>query len=174
MLWIQEGANLYAGDDTPNNNKWQNLESVALPTMEEMSESHQGGGSFMEVEYGRMGVKALTPSFKLKGWDVQVSRLFGAETRTPWTVYGMLRDRQTDRPIEVKAVIFARLSKYGPDEFQKGKMMGHDCGMVEVVHYALTIDGNEEIYVDANEPAYRVGGVDRLANERRILRLPGS
>lgn len=172
-LILQEAATLAAGDVGPDNIKWQQLESIQLPDLEEMSESHQGGGSVGEVEWGNLGIKALAPTFKLKGWDPQVMALFGARTRTPWTVRGALRNKQTQVAIGVRAILYARLGKISPDAFERGKLLSHDHQMLEVVHYELYFDEKEMVYWDHFEPAWRVNTIDLLADQRRLLALPG-
>lgn len=174
MLFLQKGASLVAGDTGPDNMKIHNLDSVQLPDLEEMNEAHHAGGSLFEVEWGNMGMKALTPSFKLKGWDPQVLGLWGQKKRRPWTIYGNVIDKVSEDEVEVRAVIRARLSKISPEAFERGKAMGHDHSLHEVVQYQLYFAEKEKIYWDFFACTFRIDGVDQLADERRILRLPGA
>ena len=174
MLLIQKGASLFAGDDGPNNGKFHNLDSIQLPEIEEVSESHHAAGSHGEVAWGNLGMKALEPSFKLKGWDPQVMGMFGQRKRSPWTIYGNVLDKKTEDEVEVKSVIRARLGKISPEAFERGKLFGHDHSLHEVVHYELHFDGEEKIYWDFWEIAFRINGVPVNRDERRILRLPGA
>src|ERR1700710_1475648 len=114
-LFIQEAASVYVGDDAPDNLKQHNLDSVTLPTYEEVGEAHHAGGAWGEIEWGNLGMKALKPSFKVKGHDPQVMSQIAKRQRIPWTIYGLLRDKKLETPIQVKAIIFARLSKAAPD-----------------------------------------------------------
>lgn len=173
MLYLQKGSSLVAGDDGPENLKTHNLDSTALPTLEEMSEAHHGAASIFEIEWGNMGMKALQPTFKLKGWDPQVLGLLGQRKRKVWTIYGNVIDKVQDEEIEVVAIIKARLAKVAPDSFERGKLMGHDHAMHEVVGYKLFFNKEEKIWWDHFAHIWRVDGVDQLADERRILRLPG-
>lgn len=174
MLLLQKAASLFAGDDGPDNAKFHNLDSIQLPDLEEMNEEHHAGGAMGAVEWGNLGMKALTPSFKLKGWDPQVMSKMGLKKRSPWTVYGSIMDKQTEEEVEAKAIFRARLGKIGPEAFERGKLMGHDHTLHEVVHYELYFNGREKYYWDFWETAFRIDGVDQLADERRILRLPGA
>lgn len=171
---IQEGASVAVGDVGPDNIKWQNLDSAQLPDLEEMSEAHHGGGSIGEIEWGSLGIKALAPSFKLKGYDGQVLSQFGQRLRVPYTFRGILRDKRTQKPQGLRAIFYARLGKVSGDAFERGKLMGHDHGLIEVVHYELYLDEKEKFYWDWNEPAWRVDGVNMLADEMRLLALPGT
>jgi P2 family phage contractile tail tube protein len=170
---IQEGQSLTCGDTGPGNVKYNNLDSMQLPDLEEISEAHHAGGSKGEVEWGNLGMKALQPTFKIKGHDPQLVGLIGQQKRTIWTARGILRDKQTQVPTGVRAVIEARLGKIGQDGFERGKILGHDHGMNEVVAYALYYDEREVYYWSFFEVAFRVNGVDQLADERRLLGLPG-
>lgn len=171
---IQEGSSLAVGDTGPDNIKYANLDSAQLPDLEEMNEAHQGGGSIGEVEWGNLGVKALTPSFKLKGWDPQVMSKFGQRVRIPWTFRGILRNKQTQQALGLRAIFHARLGKMSPEAHERGKLMGHDHSLHEVVHYELYIDEKEKYYWDFFEPAFRIDGINMLADEMRLLALPGS
>lgn len=173
-LIIQRAASLFAGDDGPSNLKDHNLASIQLPDLEEVNEAHTSAGSLFEVEWGDMGMKALAPTFKLKGYDPQVMGMIGRRKRSPWTIYGMLTDKQTEEDIEIKAVIRARLGKITGEAFERGKALGHDHGLHEVVHYELYYGEKEKYYFDFWERAFRIDGVDLLKDERRILRLPGA
>src|SRR4051794_875225 len=94
-LFIQEGLNLYVGDDGPNNSKHLNLEDVKLPDLEELTQTFYPGGAIGQIDVGGMGLKALELTFKLKGWDPQALSQFGLSGRAPvpYTVYGVIRDK---------------------------------------------------------------------------------
>jgi P2 family phage contractile tail tube protein len=172
-LFLQEGATLVAGDTGPDNVKIHNLDSVQLPDLEEMNEAHHAGGTIGEVEWGNLGMKAISPTFKLKGWDPQVMSLLGQRNRQTFTVRGSIKDKQKQTLIGVRAIFFARLGKISPEAFERGKLMGHDHTLHEVTHYQLFFNEAEKYYWDHWEVAFRIDGVDMLADERRILGLPG-
>lgn len=175
-LIVQEAVNLICGDDAanPEASKHHNLESIQLPTLEDVTTEHHAGGSYGAVQLAGFGIKAFEPTFKLKGHDLQVMSMFGLPYRSPFTVYGLLRDKAKQRAVEVKSVLECKLTKYAPDDFKRGDDFGHDCAMMEVFRYAIYLDNAEHLYFDYLSSQFRVNGQDRIADERRILRLPGS
>jgi phage tail tube protein FII len=173
-LLIQEAANLYVGDDTPNANKRNNLTSLKLPTLEEISASHHAGGAIGEIEVGGLGLRALQLTFKLAGHDPQVQSQFGLgqRGRQPFTTYGLIRDKGiSNRAIEVKAIAWGRLGRIEGDEFTRGdSLLGHDHMVHEILRYGVWFDGAEKYYYDWETGTWRVDGVDQNADERSILR----
>jgi len=173
-LLIQEGTNLYVGDDAPNANKRNNLSSIQLPTMEEISSTHHAGGAIGEIEVGGLGLKAFQATFKVAGWDPQIMSQFGLGTRgrIPYTSYGLIRDKGiSNRAIEVKAIMWGRLGKIEGEAFERGdKILGHDHMIHEILRYIVYFDKQEKWYYDWETGTWRVDGVDQNQDERDILR----
>jgi P2 family phage contractile tail tube protein len=173
-LLIQEGANLYVGDDTPNANKRNNLASIKLPTMEEITATHHAGGAIGAINVGGLGLSPLEATFKQTGWDPQTLSQFGLgqRGRQPYTCYGIVRDKGiSNRAIEVKAIMWARLTRIESDEFTRGdSLLGHDHTLSEILRYGVWFDGAEKYYYDWEAGTWRVDGVDQNADERSILR----
>lgn len=174
-LYIMEAANLFAGDHNPNNSKHLSLATLVLPTLEEMTSTHTPGGSVAGIEIGMGTINPLAASFKLNGHDPDMLSMFGLgkKQREVYTAYGVIRDKRTSRAIETKAIFHARLNRIEPDEFNRGELMGHDHGLVEIMHYESYFDGREKHYFDFFNQIWRVDGVSQNADERRILRIPG-
>ena len=174
-LLIQEAANIFVGDDGTDNSKHLQLESVKLPTMEEISQEHHGGGAIGAIDVAGLGLKKLEITFKLKGWDPQSMSQFGLHTkgRLPYTIYGSVRDKKTNKAIEVKCVARARLGKIEVDEFKRGDLLGHDYMLHEIWAYSCYFDGIEKYWYDFETQDWRVDGVSQNADERAILRIPG-
>lgn len=173
LLYIQEGFNLYVGDNGPDNNKKLNLESVKLPDLEEMTQEFYAGGAIGQISIGGMGLKALEASFKQKGWDPQTMAKFGIGrvNQEPFTVYGLVRDKNGNAPMQVKAVIRGRLTKIAPDELKRGDLFGHDYAIREILHYELYLNKLEKYFYDFAGSDWRVDGVDQFADERAMLAL---
>jgi len=173
-LLIQEAVNLYVGDDAPNANKRNNLASIKLPTLEEITSSHHAGGALGAIEVGGLGLAALEATFKQTGWDPQTLSQFGLgqRGRIPYTCYGLVRNKDiTNKAIEVKAIMWGRLARIESDEFSRGdNLIGHDHTIKEILRYAVYFDGAEKYYYDWENGTWRVDGVDQNADERRILR----
>lgn len=159
-----ESFNLYVGTDDEDNDKRVIIQNLSLPDMEEMTQSTHGGGSPFEVEIGMGAFKALTPKFKLAGFDPQTLRQFGIGGRAqyPFIIKGKIRNLNGGRELGLKAVCWGRLTKYAPKEFKRGDSFEQDHEIKELVHYEKYIDGNEMYYYDhfAKPPIWRVNGAN--------------
>lgn len=173
-FYVMEAVNLYLGDLDPTNSTHLELEELKLPALEEIMQEHHAGGALVKVEYS-LGIEALKPTFKLKGWNPVALGQFGlgSRMRHSYTAYGVIRDKRTGRAIEAKSVIEARLGKVESDAFKRGDLQGHDYAFNEVMHYELHIDGAEKYFFDNWTSDWRVNGLSENADERRILRIPG-
>lgn len=175
MLFVHEAVNMFVGDDGPDNSKHMNLESIKLPSLEEVSQTYYPGGGIGEISIGGLGLKKLDVTFKIKGFDPQIMSAFGLSSpvRMPYTVYGVIRDKKGNRAIELKAIIEARLGKIEADELKRGDLSGHDHMLHEIWHYELHWDGREKYFYDFPTSDWRVDGVSRNQDARNILRIPG-
>ncbi|MFC2252503.1 phage major tail tube protein [Labrys portucalensis] len=170
-LIIQEAANIFLGDDSPDNSKHRSLASVKLPALEELTQNHHGGGAIGAIEIGGLGLKELDCTFKLNGWDPQAMSMFGLGAgRQNFTVRGLLRNKDlTNRPITIRAIINARLVSITSDEFKRGDLLGHDYALKEIFRYQVFYDGAEKYFYDFLTSEWRVDGVDQNAEERAAL-----
>ena len=173
-LLITEAMNLFSGDDGPNNSKHLNLASCMLPDLEEMKQEHHAGGSIGSIEVGGLGIKALMLKFKLNGYDPQTMTQFGlgSQTSRPYTLYGAVRDKATQKLTEVKAICWGRLGKVTLSEMKRGDLSGMDHEITEIIRYGLWYDKAEQYYYDWASAEYRVGGVSQVADVNAILRIP--
>lgn len=173
LLWVQEGFSLFVGDDGPNNGKFLNIESVQLPTLEEMTQEFYPGGAIGQIELGGMGLKSLSTSFKLKGWDDQTLNQFGVGSKNmfPYTFYGVVRDKNGDVPMELKCIMRGRMVKITPDDIKRGDLFGMDFAIKEIMHYELYLNKTEKFYYDWLSTTWRVNGVVQNADDVAILRL---
>ncbi|WP_036291591.1 phage major tail tube protein [Methylosinus sp. PW1] len=171
IIW--EAANLFAGDDGPNNSKHLTLQAIMLPQLKEKSAEHHAGGSIGALTIGGLGLEAFELSFKLIGADAQTKAMFGLGTQAvkPYTVYGVLRDKNGGRAIERKVVVFGRLLELNEQEHERGKLGEQDHKVGEITHYELYEDKQEIYYYDFFNSTWRVNGVDRNADMNAILRI---
>lgn len=171
-VYIMEAANLFVGDHDPRNSKFLTLEELKLPDLQEAMVDHNPGGGKVGVEFA-VGIQKLEPTFKLKGWDAPLLRIFGlgSTVRKLFTAYGVIRDKRSGRALEAMAVIEGRLSKVAPDAFKRGEAMDFEYAISEVMHYELFFDGNEELYWDFFTNTLRLGGVDPDPDFNSILRI---
>ncbi len=174
-LFIQSGLNLFVGDDGPGNSKHLNLENVKLPDLEDQTQALHPGGAVGQLEVGGMGLKALDLTFKLTGWDPQAMSQFGLNSRVnlPYTIYGIVRDKAGNAPLEVKAVVRGRMTRVAVDNMKRGDLLGTDFAIKEIVHYELYFNKQEKYFFDFMGSDWRVDGVDQYADDRTILRIPG-
>lgn len=172
-VYYMESANLFCGDHDPTLSKHLSLEELQLPTLEGDYADHSAGGSPVSIDV-MVGVKKLEPSFKLKGFDMDLLTQFGlaSHKRYTFTAYGVLRDLRTSEAKEGKVIMQGRLGKVAPDAFKRGDLMGAEYAINEVVHYEVHGDGKELIYWDFFTAEWRSGGASQNSQERAILRLP--
>lgn len=172
-IYIRELMNIFAGDTGEDRSKHLTLESLKLPGLEEATAEHKPGGGIGSIEIGSLGLKALTVSFKLKGSDPQTMSLFGINGRVamPYTIYGVVRDKQTGAAIELKAVVYGRLTKLEPSEFKRGDLDDQDHEIKEISHYEVYWDKKEKFFYDFYSSTWRVDGTDQFATEKAILRI---
>lgn len=175
-LFIQEAVNLFVGDSGPDNSKHLTLESIKLPSLEEVTQSYTPGGSIGEIKVSGFGLKALESTFKVKGYDPQIMSQFGMNSRgrMPFTVYGAIRDKKGNGYVELKAVMEGRLIKIDGDDLQRAELAGHDHAIDEIWHYELHWAGKEKYYYDFLSSEWRVDGVSQDSARRNILRIPGA
>jgi P2 family phage contractile tail tube protein len=175
-LLINEAFTMFVGDDGPDNSKHANIVSIKLPTLEEFSQSHFGGGAVGEVNIGNLGLKALEITFKTFGIDPQINSNFGLSDRgiMPFTIYNAIRNKDGSKPIERKIIVRGRLGRVDEDELKRGEAGGHDHTIHEILHYEVYFDGKEMYYYDYLSTTWRVNGGQGNADIRRILRIPGA
>jgi len=172
-IYIRELMNIFAGDTGQERSKHLTLESLKLPGLEEKTAEHNPGGGIGEIEIGSLGLKALTVAFKLKGSDPQTMSLFGINGRVamPYTIYGVVRDKQTGGAIELKAIVYGRLTKLEQSEFKRGDIDDQDHEIKEITHYEVYWNKVEKFFYDFYASTWRVDGIDQFAAERAILRI---
>lgn len=175
-LWVWEGVNLFAGDTPPNNSKHLTLSSVKLPDLNELTQDHHAGGAIGQIEIAGMGIAKPMVTFKQAGWDPQTMSLFGrtGTNQDPYTIYGLLRDKNGNKPIEMKAIVRGRINKITPADYSRGSLFTHDYGIGEILHYELYLNFLEQYYWDFFASIYRIAGVDQNTDELNILRIPSA
>lgn len=173
LFWVQEGFSLFVGDDGPNNGKYLNLESILLPTLEEMTQAFYPGGAIGQIDVGGMGMKELTLGFKLKGWDDQAMNQFGIGSKNlfPYTAYGVVKDKNGNAPMEMKCIVRGRMQQIKPDDMKRGDLFGMDFVIKELLHYELYLNKNEKFYYDWFSSTWRVNGIVENADDLAILRI---
>src|SRR5512135_460871 len=109
-LLTMEAMNLFAGDENPTRTNHLKIMNVKLPTLEENYVDFSAGGAPVAVEIATHLLR-LECTFALMGWQPYVMELQGQERgdMQVFTCYGVIRDKRTAEPIEVKTVMEGRL-----------------------------------------------------------------
>ncbi len=137
---IMRGFTLVADDDI---NLALTIEELALPTLEETTETFQPGGLDAEIEIAGLGTKALMLGFKVKGHTPAVANLFGGApgVRHNWTGKQLVVDDETGAEHEHAVDVSGRLVKIAPGAAQGGKAPGYDFEIRSVFGYTEYWDG---------------------------------
>lgn len=171
IIW--EAANIFVGDDGGDASKHLTLQSIKLPDFKEKSQEHHAGGAIGAINIGGLGLEALELTFKLVGTDAQTKAKFGlgSKATNPYTVYGLLRDKNGGRAIERKAIAFGRMTELTESDFERGKLTDQDHKITEITHFELYEDKQEIYYYDLWASIWRVRGIDQWADQNSILRI---
>ena len=124
-LRIVRGFTLYVADEV---NLALDIDTLKLPTLEEITETFQPGGSDMEIEIGGLGVKALEMPFKLKSHTPETLALFSGApgTRRNFTGKKLVISEEDGAEHEHAIDVVGRLSKIEGEELAAGKATGYD------------------------------------------------
>lgn len=140
--YTMESVNLICGDAgnsvTPGVSTHLVLRELKLPGLEEHMVDHAAGGAWVQIELP-MFVNKLESNFNLAGWQPDVMRLFGTNSRIlqNYTANGLIRDRATGAALQARAIMSGRLAKVNPTAFKKNDLMDFEYRIGSIVHYEL-------------------------------------
>lgn len=139
-LRIVRGFTLYVNDDT---NLALDIETLKLPTLEEITETFQPGGADMELEIAGLGVKAFTMPFKLKSHTPETLGLFGGApgVRHAFTGKKLVVSEEDGAEHEHAIDVVGRLSKIEGEALAGGKATGYDHEVKSIWRYTEYWDG---------------------------------
>lgn len=145
-----------------------NADEVNLPALNIVGEDYRAGGMDAPVEVD-MGMEKLEATFVLSKFDADIDRLFSSAGFINLTFRGALESLDgTVRAVVVK---------------MRGKIHGIETGAatpgskttktyrVPLVAYSYTLDGVAVHDIDVLNMKRVIGGVDRLAEQRRAIGL---
>jgi P2 family phage contractile tail tube protein len=172
-LYIVEAANLFCGSHDPANSKHLSIQELKLPALEADYQDHKPGGSRVDIEI-EVGIKKMTPTFKLVGFDPDLLVQFGLSSplKSIYTAYSEIKDRRTGDSLEFRAVMEGRLGKVEAEAFKRGDLQTTEYGINELTHYEVFFNGRELIFWDFWSNTWRVNGTDQNASTNQILRIP--
>lgn len=145
-----------------------NVDEMTLPNLAIVGEDYRAGGMDAPVEVD-MGMEKLESTFVLSKFDADIDRLFSSPGFIALTFRGAVESLDaTVRPVVVK---------------MSGKIHGIETGTatpgtkatktyrVPLVRYSYTLDGVAVHDIDVLNMKRIIGGVDRLAEQRRAIGL---
>lgn len=147
-IYNLDTANLFVGDDNPDESQFLVLKSVKVPSLEENTKDFQPGGGVAGISYGMRSIMPLVTTFTLEGINPKVMPYFMRTRRVPYTIRGNLTDVRTQADIPLVAVLHGRMIKVDVGEFAKQNGVESMYEIREVVKYELRIDGTEKVYFD--------------------------
>lgn len=173
-LLIWEAANLFAGDDAVDNSKHLTIQNIQLWQPKEKTKEHHPGGGIGAITIGGLGFEPPEVTFKLVGVDAQTKALFGLgqNATRPYTIYGVLRNKNGGAEIERKIVVFGRLTEVSESEYSRGEIVDQSHTISEITNYQMIEGGKEIYYYDYFSSTWRVNGINQLATTNAILRIP--
>lgn len=172
-VYTMESANLFCGDEAGAQSNALILGPLKLPSMEENYADWLPGGAPVAIEIDTH-LQRLEATFSLLGWQPKIMGMIRASSRLnqSFTAYGLIRDRRTGKANEAKAVMQGRLGRVNPTEFRKGTNQEHEFSIRSIVHYELTMMGEEIYYWDFFTSTFRADGTDLNQDFNQILRIP--
>lgn len=145
-----------------------NADEVQLPTLNVTGEDYRAGGMDAPVEID-MGMDKLEATITLSKWENHIDKLFRSPGYIPLTFRGALESADGT----VKACVVKMLGKvHGitPDAATPGSKATR-AYRVPLVSYSYTIDGEVIHDIDVRNMKCVIGGVDRLAAQRKAVGL---
>lgn len=170
-----EACNLYCEDEDPSKSQFLVLEEIKLPSFQEKTKEHMGGGTIGAIKIGMRSFEAPELTFKLRGFNIDVlDKFMTAPTgRRKYTMLGNVRELQSSREYQAKIVVEGRMTKVDMGSFQRDAGISTDYGIDEVVHYEFHLDGQERYYWNVFDGplGWRVNGVAQFQGMARNLGL---
>lgn len=170
-LRLMRGFNLIAND---NINLFLEIDTLKLPTLEEITETFQPGGSNMEIDIAGLGVKAFTMPFKLKSHTSEIISLFGGEpgSRINFTGKTFVQSEEDGSEHEHSIDVSGRITKIDAEQLQGGKVTGYDFEIKSIWDYTEYWDGSVLHRFSVKRGGWVIrGGKEIGARRRQILSI---
>lgn len=171
-IYNLDSANLFTGDDEPNQSEFLRIETIKFPALEEETKEIKPGGGVMQIKLGMKSIKPISLGFKLFGMQPKILNKFMKDTKDHYTIRGNLFDVKKQEDLKVVCVVFGRLTKVDIGDFKKDDGVSTDYEINEVTKYKLHVNGDEKEYFDFFDPgALRVNGQKIMRKMARNLGL---
>jgi len=166
-------ANLFVGDDNPDNSQFLTLSGVKIPSLEESTRTISPGGGVVAIDIGMRKITMSSLTFKLSGLNPDVMPKFMANRRIKYTIRANVSNVRTQEDTPLVATIEGRMVKMDVGEFKKDGEVDTDYEIKEIVHYMLKLGTQEKYYLDAfaGPSGVRIDGVPIFRNVARNIGL---
>lgn len=145
-----------------------NVDEVQLPALNIVGEDYRAGGMDAPVEVD-MGMEKLEATFKLSKFDLDVDRLFASNGFIQLTFRGAVESLDgAVKPLVVK--MSGKIHSIETDTATPGSKAAKSY-RVPLVAYSYTLDGVAIHDIDVLNMKRVIGGVDRLAAQRKAIGL---
>jgi P2 family phage contractile tail tube protein len=165
-------ANLFCGAESADesNSNHLVLTEVKLPSLDNQFVDHRAGGAPITIEIDTI-VGRLESTFVIAGWTPQISGLFyswaGADNL--FTMYGVVRDRQTGEAQQAIAYMRGKLGRSDPQNYRRGDVFHWNYAIRGITHYELQLADELIYFWDFFTNTFQVGGVNVMAAQNRFL-----
>lgn len=166
-------ANLFVGDDDPDNSQFLTLSGVKIPMLEESTRTVNPGGGVVAMDIGMRKITISPLTFKLAGLNPDVMPKFMTNRRIKYTIRANVSNVRTQEDIPLVATIEGRMVKVDLSEFRKDGEVDSDYEIKEIVHYMLKLGDQEQYYLDAfaGPAGVRINGVQVFRDVARNIGL---
>lgn len=145
-----------------------NVDEVQLPALSIVGEDYRAGGMDAPVEID-MGMEKLESTFKLSKFDADVDRLFGSPGYIQLTFRGAVES--LDGTVKAAVVkLKGKIHGIETDAATPGAKAAKSY-RVPLVGYSYELDGVVIHDIDVLNMKRIIGGVDRLAAQRKAIGL---
>lgn len=172
-IYNLDTANLFVGDDNPDNSQFLTLQSVKMPMLEESTRTINPGGGVIAMDIGNRKITISSLTFKLNGINPDVMPKFMANRRVKYTIRGNVSNIRTQEDLDLVSVIEGRMVKVDMSEFSKDSEISTDYEIKEIVFYSMHMANVEKYYLDAfaGPAGVRIDGVPLFRNVARNIGL---
>lgn len=166
-------ANLFVGDDDPDNSQFLTLNGVKVPMLEESTRTITPGGGIVAMDVGMRKITISPLTFKLSGLNPDVMPKFMVNRRIKYTIRANVSNVRTQEDVPLVATVEGRMVKVDMAEFKKDGEVDTDYEIKEIVHYMLKLGTQEKYYLDAfsGPNGVRIDGVPVFRNVARNIGL---
>ena len=163
-------ANLMA-DDAPDQSYHLQLESVALPDIQQTMVDHNAGGSGMGIRLAMEHFEALMIGFKLSGFDEGMLARLGLNSGRlrGWTIFKEVRDTRTGEKKRLVATARGVLASSTQDAYNKTTLSGFDYQIDGIRAYTLHYDSRRIFDFDWHASRLYVGDTNLMGETNQIL-----